>query len=158
LPRKLGAATKYSGRARPASCYRDCCWCFQGLIEAIIEGIIGRDISYTYVPGPDHRSRRGAVGRPETRAARGGRRSRHSLNEGIEETKMKKDHKPILAMTLGLAFAGAGPRPAEKPCRSETGGPPAASYYPLGGAVANVAVKEPSQRAGHRRGSPAASV
>jgi len=47
---KLGAATKYAGRARPASAIRFAAG-VPSLIEAIIEWIIGRDISYTYVPG-----------------------------------------------------------------------------------------------------------
>jgi len=85
-------------------CYRDWLLCFPSLIEAIIEGIIGRDISYTYVPGL-------IIGlgvvlwQARTRAPRAA--GAHDIvNEGIEETKMKKT-TAILAMTLWLVFAGA---------------------------------------------------
>ena len=109
---------------------------FPSLIEAIVEWIIGRDISYTYVPGPDHRSRRIAVAGPNAVARAAG--ANDIVNEGIEETKMKKT-TAILAMTLGLAVAGAA-YAQQKTMSIGTGGT-GGVYYPLGGAVANVLSK-----------------
>ena len=97
---------------------------FPSLIEAIVEWIIGRDISYTYVPGPDHRSRRVAVAGQNAVARAAG--AYDIVNEGIEETKMKKT-TAILAMTLGPRTSRAQPMPSRKPCRSEPAAPAAST-------------------------------
>ena len=97
---------------------------FPSLIEAIVEWIIGRDISYTYVPGPDHRPRRVAVAGQNAGARTTG--AHNIVKEGIEETKMKKT-AAILAMTFcGLAFAGS-PMRSRRPCRSEPAAPAAST-------------------------------
>ena len=107
---------------------------FPSLIEAIVEWIIGRDISYTYVPGL-------IIGlgvvlwQARTRSPEH-LRSQH--RKAIEETKMKKT-TAILAMALGLAFAGAA-HAQQKTMSIGTGGT-GGVYYPLGGAVANVLSK-----------------
>src|SRR6478672_6784991 len=85
---------------------------------------------------PDHRSRRVAVAGPNAVARAAG--ANDIVNEGIEETKMKKT-TAMLAMTLGLAIAGAA-YAQQKTMSIGTGGT-GGVYYPLGGAVANVLSK-----------------
>src|SRR3954453_9174799 len=132
---ELGAATKYSGRARPASAI--------GIVAGVSKPDRGdhrRDHRPRYqlhlCAGPDRRSLRGAVAGQNARARAAG--AHDIVNEGIEETKMKKT-TAMLAMTLGLAVAGAA-YAQQKTMSIGTGGT-GGVYYPLGGAVANVLSK-----------------
>ena len=110
---------------------------FPSLIEAIVEWIIGRDISYTYVPGPDHRPRRVAVAGENADA---GTTGAYNLGQGSDRDDKNEEDRGDTGDALGgLAFAGIV-HAQQKTMSIGTGGT-GGVYYPLGGAVANVLSK-----------------
>ena len=75
--RRTGRCDKIRRSSAACFCYPGLLLVFPSLIEAIVEWIIGRDISYTDVLGPDHRSRRIAVA-GQNAVARAAGAQRHS--------------------------------------------------------------------------------
>ena len=98
---------------------------FPSLIEAIVEWIIGRDISYTYVPGPDHRPRRVAVAGQNAGAGTAG--AHNIVKEGIEDDKNEKDRSHTGYDVSRARASPASAMPSRRPCRSEPAAPAAST-------------------------------
>ena len=134
---ELGAATKYSGRARPASAI--------GVAAGVSKPDRG-DRRMDHRPryqlhlraGPDHRSRRGVVAGQNAGANATG--AHNLVRKRLRMKKMKKT-VAILAMTISACLAFAGVAHAQQKTMSIGTGGTGGVYYPLGGAVANVLSK-----------------
>ena len=111
---------------------------FPSLIEAIVEWIIGRDISYTYVPGLIIGL--GVLLWQYRTPARQDRSQQLESGSDAMMTRMKKT-AAVLAVTFSAGIALAGIVHAQQKTMSIGTGGTGGVYYPLGGAIANVLSK-----------------